>query len=132
MLNNCIKTRHVIYKYSAVYKVLDGGYNQSKYETAVSRTQQRTPAVCHFTGRILEGCLVDESGPLPYASFQEFAQKYLIPSLALPKYGRNQVTRYHMFRDTMEDWSVHGLVRQLIEEGSLLGFETTILEGDAR
>ena len=115
-----------------VNQVLDGGYNQNKYDTALSRLDQRTPAICRFTDRLISACLLDKTNELPYKSFQEFTQKGLIPTLALPKYNRNQPTKYHMFRDALESEAIHGLIDQLIEEGSLLGYEVTILEGDAR
>ena len=112
--------------------MLDGGYNQNKYDTAFSRLDQRTPAVCHFTDRVISACLADDASGLPFNSFQEFTQRVLVPALALPKYNRNQATKYHMFRDPLESWAIYGLIDELVEEGSLLGYETTIMEGDAR
>lgn len=113
-------------------QLLDGGHNPGKYDTAMSRLAQRTPAACSFADRVLNACLFDPVAEVPYKCMQEFTMRALLPALALPKYNRNQITKYLLFRDALEGWGINGLIRQLIDEGSLLGYETTIFEGDAR
>jgi hypothetical protein len=112
---------------------MDGGHNPTKQETSFSRLSDRTPSISRFHQKLFNNCLdADMSQYSEHNNFEEYCSSTLVPLLALPKYNKNQITRYYSMRDAFEYSAMMSLVQELVSEGSLVGYETTILEGDSR
>ena len=116
-------------------QILDGSFNPEKYETSLQRLEAKTIPSCQFSDCVLKACMVDETNSqesMNYKSFQEFTKRELIPALKLPKYNHHLPPKQLSLRDSIECHVINDLINTLIAQDLLLGYEITILEGDAR